>query len=159
MTTSAWDRFWAKVDVEPGQCWEWTAARGAHGHGVFNPGTRQVKAYRYAWEILVGPIPDGLVLDHLCRNPPCVNPDHLEPVTPRENWRRGYHSTSINARRTHCVNGHPFDDANTIAHEANGYGRRCKTCGIERARRYQRKNRELLAARSAARRAAQRSAS
>lgn len=73
-------------------CWEWTGARqpdGRYDYGMFWDGTRAVRAHRFAYELLVGPIPVGLELDHLCRNPPCVNPAHLEPVTHAENIRRG----------------------------------------------------------------------
>lgn len=80
------DRFWAKVDVR-GPCWEWTAST-RYGYGQFMVGNRSMLAHRFAWQMLVGPIPDGLELDHLCRNPACVSPDHLEPVTHRENMRR-----------------------------------------------------------------------
>lgn len=83
--------FWRKVDVgHPLGCWVWTAAVGSHGYGVFNPepGTTAL-AHRHAYTLLVGPIPDGLDLDHLCRNRVCVNPDHVEPVTRRENVQRG----------------------------------------------------------------------
>ena len=85
-------RFWAKVDVgHPLGCWTWIAGRTSRGYGSFGQGgpKRRVYAHRYAYELLVGPIPDGLVIDHLCRNPSCVNPDHLEPVTHQENCRRG----------------------------------------------------------------------
>ena len=84
---STWDRFWARVDV--GLCWEWTGSND-RGYGMFRLDGRTVRAHRWAWETLVGPIPRGLHLDHLCRNPPCVNPDHLEPVTQPENIRRGH---------------------------------------------------------------------
>jgi len=86
---SEWDRFWSHVVV--GLCWEWCSAdNGQTGHGRFTlKGGQPIKAYRWAWESLVGPIPAGLVIDHLCRNPKCVNPDHLEPVTQAENLRRG----------------------------------------------------------------------
>ncbi len=83
------ERFWAKVEPEPMTgCWLWTANAGRYGHGVFHDGRRSVKAYRWAYEHLVGPIPDGLTIDHLCRTPACVNPAHLEPVTMSENIRR-----------------------------------------------------------------------
>lgn len=84
------ERFWSKVDAS-GDCWEWTAGVNNRGYGYFHVAVGQspVGAHRFAYEQLVGPIPDGLVIDHLCRNPPCVNPDHLEPVRFRENLMRG----------------------------------------------------------------------
>lgn len=83
------ERFWEKVDAT-GDCWEWTSTRRNNYGRFWIEGTRFVQAHRQAWEFLVGLIPEGLHLDHLCRNVGCVNPDHLEPVTPQENFRRGY---------------------------------------------------------------------
>lgn len=85
------DRFWRKVAKGEG-CWEWQAARDSNGYGVFNKGEGRGldRAHRVAYELLVGAIPPGLVLDHLCRNKSCCNPGHLEPVTIGENIRRGY---------------------------------------------------------------------
>lgn len=86
------ERFWEKVDAT-GDCWVWTAGVGAFGYGLFSSPTygsvsKNVPAHRWAWTNMVGPIPDGMHIDHRCRNPKCVNPDHLEPVTPGENLRR-----------------------------------------------------------------------
>jgi len=84
------DRFWDKVQAEPNTgCWLWDANTTRGGYGHFKVSGRMVYAHRLAYEKLVGPIPDGLSLDHLCRVPGCVNPDHLEPVTHAENVRRG----------------------------------------------------------------------
>jgi hypothetical protein len=94
------------------------------------------QAHRYAYELLVGPIASGLVLDHLCRNPGCVNPKHLEPVTDRENTRRGISSAAENAKKTHCYRGHPFDERNTYV---NLKGKRaCREC----AKAYQKRLRD-----------------
>jgi len=85
-------RFWRYVRKTE-SCWHWIGATGDTGYGRFNTGVsgghRAVYSHRYAWERLRGPIPVGLVLDHLCGNRLCVNPDHLEPVTMYENTRRG----------------------------------------------------------------------
>ncbi len=89
-------------------------------------------AHRRVYELLRGPIPEGLTLDHLCRERSCVNPDHLEPVTFRENIRRGQSPPGINSRMTHCKNGHPLSGDN-IRIETSG-GRRCRTCDNERCR-------------------------
>jgi hypothetical protein len=84
-------RFWSKVDAS-GDCWEWTGYTDQDGYGRVGVGRRvdqrTIPAHRYAWELMVGPIPEGLEIDHLCFNRPCVNPDHLEPVTHTENMRR-----------------------------------------------------------------------
>lgn len=106
------DRFWEKV-IPTGFCWEWTAYLDRGGYGTFNRGAEggMSRAHRVAYELLVGPIPEGLDLDHLCRNPKCVNPDHLEPVTSAENSRRAFSLAMITARTNICQRGHSMDDA------------------------------------------------
>lgn len=130
---SAEDRFWAKVSVT-GFCWLWTRAKNAYGYGVFQlvptykgKGGKQVKAHRHAYELLVGPIPDGMQLDHLCRVRSCVNPDHLQPVDNRTNALRGQGFTAKNAKKTHCPQGHPYDEKNTYHAPKTGW-RQCRTC-------------------------------
>lgn len=84
------DRFWSKVDqADPSGCWLWLGGVNRFGYGRFAATSADlVLAHRYAYELVVGPIPAGLTLDHLCERPPCVRPDHLEPVTNSENLRR-----------------------------------------------------------------------
>jgi hypothetical protein len=93
-------RFQAKVDVTA-SCWLWTGARTTGGYGLLKVDGRPEYVHRLSYEHHVGPIPDGLQLDHLCRVRCCVNPAHLEPVTGTENIRRGEPAT-----RTHCPRGH-----------------------------------------------------
>ena len=82
-------RFWAKVRVS-GDCWEWTGATNSRGYGCLVRDKRGYLAHRYAYTLAVGPIPDGLTIDHLCGNKRCVRPEHLEPVTVAENIRRRF---------------------------------------------------------------------
>jgi hypothetical protein len=117
--------FWAHVDAM-GDCWQWTGTTNTKGYGRFNVSGRQAVAHRVAFEVLVGPIADALQLDHLCRNRGCVNPDHLEPVTRRENILRGYSRSARLARQTACKRGHLFSEANTYV-LPSGW-RRCRTC-------------------------------
>ncbi|MGH2350320.1 MAG: HNH endonuclease signature motif containing protein [Chloroflexota bacterium] len=136
------ERFWAKVDKngplpdyrpDLGPCWLWLAGT-RKGYGEFSVGTyanqRIETAHGLAYQWLVGPIPEGLVLDHLCRVTRCVNPAHLEPVTELENFRRSpLHPSKVK----HCPNGHPYDEANTYWYL--GKHRQCRACNREYRRR------------------------
>ena len=120
------ERFWSKVDLDdPADCWIWDAALQTAGYGnVWIEGTNHT-AHKVAWVWEYGPVPDGLQLDHLCRNRRCVRPDHLEPVTSRENSHRSPLTLNyINAAKTHCPKGHDYA---TNADERNGK-RYCKAC-------------------------------
>lgn len=123
------ERFWAKVvGGDYTECWTWTASLTAGGYGRF-PNRQNYVAHRTAYELLIGPIPPGLQLDHLCRNRACVNPWHLEPVTQQVNLARGEGiKASVAGRlaKTHCPQGHPYDEANTIRGK-NG-SRSCRIC-------------------------------
>ena len=121
------EKFWSQVEKTDG-CWLWTGTLGRGGYGRW----KRIYVHRTSYEMLVGPIPEGLSLDHLCRVRNCVNPDHLEPVTHRENVLRGTGPTSVNATKTHCVHGHPFDAVNTII-RSNG-DRDCRECRNSDAR-------------------------
>jgi hypothetical protein len=125
-------RFWEKVDKRgPDECWRWTGALSSKRYGTLTMGHRdRVPAHRFAYELLVGPIPDGLEIDHLCRNTRCVNPAHMEPVTHRENGLRGTSKAAENARKTHCVRGHSLADAYIY----KGGRRQCRTCTLDRQR-------------------------
>lgn len=136
------ERFWEKVEVEwLTGCWTWTA--GCFGrrqeYGCFYPyksitpagNPKGVPAHVWSYITLIGPIPDGLVLDHLCRNTLCVNPVHLEPVTNKENILRGNSIMAQQARQTHCKRGHSLEDA----HITSKGGRDCRLCRKLRAYR------------------------
>lgn len=128
------ERFWGYVDKSDG-CWTWCGHRGAKGYGQFTrEGGRFELAHRYAYAETFGPIPKGLHLDHLCRNPSCVRPAHLEAVTPRENTMRGIGPSAVNARKTHCIRGHEFSVENTYLKGARRVCREC-TRAYDRARR------------------------
>ena len=103
--------FWDVVD-KSGECWMWTGARNPEGYGLFvrtvQGHPRSFMAHRWAWIVTNGAIPVDRVIDHLCRNPSCVRPDHLEVVTQQENTHRGNGPGGQNARKTHCPRGHEF---------------------------------------------------
>ena len=118
------DRFWSAIDKNgPGGCWLWTGAKSERGYGVLN----KIYAHRIAYELLVGPIPPNLEIDHLCRVHACVYPRHLEAVPHKENLRRGHSPTAINARKTHCIHGHPLSGNNLYSYP-NSERRACRTC-------------------------------
>jgi hypothetical protein len=121
-------RFWNKVEAGDG-CWVWLGALEHRGYGKFWLSGRHVAAHRFAYETCVGPIPEGLCVDHLCGDKRCVNPAHMETVTSRENTLRcGKAPASINARKTACPKGHPYDEANTYFSPSSRGGRHCRAC-------------------------------
>lgn len=134
---STLERFHKKIVRTDDGCWQWTATTDGKGYGFFYPGKewpqRQMRAHRFAYIALQGPIPTGYDLDHLCRNLGCCNPDHLEPVPHRENVLRGISPIAQQARQTHCKKGHPFSPENTYQ---SSKGRVCRICARERNARY-----------------------
>jgi hypothetical protein len=135
-------RFWEKVN-KTDTCWLWTAYLSPRGYGHFVSGVTGSSrlAHRISYELLVGKIPDGLVLDHLCRVPACVNPSHLEPVTNAENIRRGVAGLR-NKSKTRCPRDHEYTPENTVfrSRTRGGVNRVCRICdralGNERMRRH-----------------------
>lgn len=124
------DRFWKKID-ESGSvaCWEWKPSLDSSGYGQLKIEGKMVYAHRWSYEYFVGPITKGLQIDHLCRNRRCVNPTHLEVVTPRVNWERGFSPSRVNGLADRCSHGHEFDLVRTNGH------RDCSICRRERNKR------------------------
>lgn len=124
------ERFWEKVNKHTlSGCWEWTGFKNKFGYGMGSFGEGRQYAHRISYEFYKGKIPAGLHLDHLCRVHDCVNPDHLEAVTPKENNLRGFGPPAINARKTHCEKGHPFKGTLMIVSQ-RGW-RQCRVCRKE----------------------------
>lgn len=130
-------RFWAKVDrTSPDGCWLWTGAIYGNGYGHAFRSGRHRAAHRVSYELSVGPIPEGMDLDHLCRVRHCVNPAHLEPVSRRENLLRGDTTNARNAAKTHCKRGHPLTPENVFPNQLRKGWRICVICNHERCRRW-----------------------
>lgn len=126
---TAADRFWSRTSRQPDGCWLWTGSVHPNGYGRISVDNKWTWVHRFAYDLLVGPIPAGLTIDHLCRNTLCVRPDHLEAVTAAENLRREVEAN----RGDHCSHGHPFDSRNTyITPEGH---RSCRACRRETSRR------------------------
>lgn len=136
------DRFHARYDVAANGCWIWRPPIARNGYGVLSghDGVRPMAAHRVAYELLVGPISEGMEIDHLCRTPVCVNPAHLEPVTHAENMRR-YHQWRRAAGGyqfpfTHCLRGHEYTAENTYIPPSRPRYYQCRQCIRDAARRY-----------------------
>jgi hypothetical protein len=141
VTNDLMTRLVDNVTLSESGCWDWTGATNSRGYGRITFMGRTTYAHRQVWETVVGAIPDGLELDHLCRNTMCVNPDHLEPVTHAENIRRsptGAEKSARYAAWTHCRRGHERTPENTRI-GPDGV-RRCRPCHAlgERRRRQER---------------------
>ena len=137
-------RFWARVEKTEG-CWLWMRPNGSTGYGQFRVAGQTVGAHRFAYELLVGSIPEGLTLDHLCRVRHCVNPAHMEVVTQRVNILRGDTLPARNAAKTHCPQGHPLAEENLCPDQVRKGKRACLVCRRVRVRKWH----ETLAARDA----------
>ena len=140
-------RFWSYVDKNGplaeadtlasglGRCWAWRAPLATNGYARVQADGKKQYAHRVSYRLAGHLIPDDLVLDHLCRNRGCVNPAHLEPVTQGENVRRGTAGDALRAK-THCPQGHPYDEANTRMSRGS---RLCRACGKAKRKRAQRR--------------------
>ncbi len=133
--------FWRRIKVNGGGCWIWCSGKNKDGYGKFTIGRITRSTHRWTYEALVGPIPVGLELDHLCRVRSCCNPDHLEAVTHRENCSRGTVGHATAARelsKTHCPQHHPYDATNTYVTPAGR--RQCRICrSLQNQKQHQRR--------------------
>ncbi len=132
------ERFFSFVEKTT-TCWLWKGALCWDGYAQFRLYGKFPKAHRVSYELLVGNIPEGMTLDHLCRVRHCVNPSHLEVVTLRENLLRGNAVSAINARKRECIRGHSLSGENLVTVVGK---RQCRKCNLLRGRRWQKANPE-----------------
>lgn len=139
-------KFWRNVDTS-GECWLWMGARTGRGYGNFWDGSKQRPAHRYAYELINGPIAEGLFACHKCDNPQCVNPDHIFPGTPKDNMQdmqaKGRKKSNGYDKRTHCIRGHELAGDN-LRKTGNGT-RQCKKCSTDWSRAKRAKVKQLSA--------------
>lgn len=143
--------FWTRVNKEGPihpelgtPCWLWEGRLNKGGYGSFAAKLNSMKtAHLFSYFLANGAPPKGLHVDHLCRVRHCVNPSHLEAVTPGVNAIRGFGFPGINARKTHCPKGHPYDMV--VLQKRGGQYRTCRRCGVERSRRYRLRKKERAA--------------
>lgn len=141
------DLFWEKVAVRSrNECWQWLGYRDPEGYGRFHERTGSAKihitirAHRWIYKEVVGDIPEGYVIDHLCRDRGCVNPSHLEAVTNQENLERGWGRRIKNGMVNECINGHEFTSDNTYLHPRGS--KVCRTCTARSRRKYELRKKE-----------------
>ena len=125
------DRFLSKVE-KTDTCWVWNAARNEFGYGYFF-NKKMVRSHRFSYELHKGKIPEDKEIDHICKNRRCVNPEHLEAVTRRENIRRSDNFISKEMNVTHCPHGHEYNEENTYLNKNKRY---CRICRYERNKIY-----------------------
>lgn len=127
-------------------CWVWLGKPANTGYGQIgfdHPKRVTRNAHRVVYELLVGEVPEGKQLDHTCRNRLCVNPEHLEPVTQRENLLRGSGIPARNAAKTHCINGHELVEGSYWSYGSRG-GRQCKECHYARKKQNRQTHKEII---------------
>jgi len=123
-------KFWDKCGIDSAtECWSWTASK-VRGYGQFHLSGGNVLAHRHAYESLVAQVPRVMTCDHLCRNRACCNPSHIDIVTNKENVLRGESFSAKNARKTHCILGHPLSGDNLLLNvrKSGSTDRVCRTC-------------------------------
>ena len=139
MDSKTAQRLLSKIVPQLDGCWLYGRNKS---YGTVRIGGRQYRAHVLVYELLVGPVPDGMELDHTCNNPPCVCPDHLEPVTHRENMLRGPNNLAAKrAKQTHCASSHPLSGDNLYVYRGARY---CRQCRVARQTEYAQRNRPRL---------------
>jgi hypothetical protein len=128
-----------RTSRDENNCWNWTGHKFKHGYGGIQWDGKLMLAHRLSYKDFYGEIDENLSLDHLCRNPSCVNPTHLDQVTHKENVLRGVGPTAVNSKKTHCKKGHEFDEINTYKTED---GRSCKICVNIRKRQWRKRQKD-----------------